>query len=397
MVVTGLNEQRLIERLRELEPTIRKTSIWAEENCRMHPDVFDALSEAGLFSIWKPADLGGLELEPVAGLRIFEEAARIEPAVGWAIANQNGIDTFACSLLVEAGATEVVSDPRRPVAGGWFPPGRADLVEGGYRVTGQWAFVSTCHYAQYLTGMSIVHDNGAPQLGPDGNPTMVITFVPSEEARIVDNWDTLGMRGTGSHDIAIEDVFVPDRRSWRMAPLPARGRTGPFAGPLYELSPWLPIGTLGPVGIGIGQAAIDELVTLATQKVPSYLTTTLRDKEVAQVNVAKAQARIGAARCYLHEAMGTVWDAAVEGRRPTLDEGVQLQLAVSNAMETGSKVVNIVHDTVGTSGIRSSHRFQQLHRDARTISQHTFGSLARYESCGKVLFGLQSDWGFFYL
>ena len=397
MAMTMVSEQSLIERLRQLEPLIRTSGAWAEENCRMHPEVFQALSEAQLFSIWKPAGLGGLELDPVTGLRIFEEAARIDPAVGWTLANQSGIDTFVGSMLPEAGAAEVVSDPVRPVSGGWFPPGRADVVEGGYRVTGQWAFGSTCHYAQYLTGMGVVYDGDAPQLGPDGNPSMVIVYFPADAARIVDNWDTLGMRGTGSHDIAIEDLFVPERHAWRMSPMATAARTGPFAGPLYEMTPWLPIATLGPIGIGVGQAAIDELVTLATQKTPSYLTTTLRDKEVAQANVARARAHVGAARCYLHDAMRTVWEAAVDRRRPTLEEGLELQLAVCNAMETGSKVVNLVHDTVGTSGIRRNQRFEQLYRDARTISQHTFGSVARYESSGKVFFGLPSDWGFYYL
>jgi len=397
MVMTMVSEQALIERLRRLEPLIRRSGAWSEENCRMHPQLFEALSEAQLFSIWKPAALGGLELDPLTGLRIFEEAARIEPAVGWTLANQNGIDTLAGSMLPEAGATEVLSDTTRPVSGGWFPPGRADVVEGGYRVTGQWAFGSTCHYARYLTGMGVVHDGGTPQMGPDGNPSMVIVYFPADEARIVDNWDTLGMRGTGSHDIAIEGLFVPERRAWRMGPMATASRTGPFAGPLYEMTPWLPVGTLGPIGIGIGQAATDELVTLATQKIPSYLTKTLRDKEVAQANVARARAHVGAARSYLHDAMRAVWEAAVDRRRATLEEGLELQLAVCNAMEAGSNVVNLVHQTVGTSGIRRNQRFEQLYRDAITISKHAFGSVARYESCGKVFFGLPSDWGFYSL
>jgi alkylation response protein AidB-like acyl-CoA dehydrogenase len=205
------------------------------------------------------------------------------------------------------------------------------------------------------------------------------------------------MRGTGSNDIAVEDLFVPERRAWRMSPMPSGGRTGPLAGPLYEAFPWAGIGTLGSVGVGIGQAAVDELVALASQKTPSYLTKTLRDKEVAQANVGRARAQVGAARSYLHDAMRTVWAAAVEGRRPTLEEAVELQLSVCNSLDSASNVLNLVHDTVGTSGIRKSQRFQQLYRDGRTITQHAFGSLARYESCGKAIFGLQSDWGFLYL
>ena len=142
--------------------------------------------------------------------------------------------------------------------------------------------------------------------------------------------------------------------------------------------------------------AIDELVTLATQKTPSYLARHCATKKSPKPT-SLGHAHVGAARCYLHDAMRTVWEAAVDRRRPTLEEGLELQLAVCNAMETGSKVVNLVHDTVGTSGIRRNQRFEQLYRDARTISQHTFGSVARYESSGKVFFGLPSDWGFYYL
>ena len=397
MDIAQVGEQTLIERLTELTPIIRQNAPWGEQNCRMHPEVFDALSHADLFSIWKPKGVGGLELDAIAGLRIFEEATRIEPAVGWTLANQNGIDAMPCSLLPEEGAREAVADAARPVVGAWFPPGRADAVEGGYRVTGQWAFASTCHYAQYYMGMGVIHDGGDPRVGPDGNPSLVMVFFPTGDGHIVENWDTLGMRGTGSNDLAVDDVFVPDKRAWPVSPLPTGGRSEPFAGPLYEMFPWLQISTIGIVGIGVGQAAVDELVALATVKTPSYLSTTLRDKEVAQSNVARARARVGAARCYVHDAIGTVWNAAVEGRRARLDEGLEVQLAVCNALETGSAVVDLVHDTVGTSGIRNSQRFQQLYRDGRTISQHAFGSVARYESCGKALLGLPSDWGFFYL
>lgn len=151
------------------------------------------------------------------------------------------------------------------------------------------------------------------------------------------------------------------------------------------------------MGVGIGQGAIDELIALATEKTPSYTTTTLRNREVAQGNVARAQATIGAARAYLHQAVDAVYRTAQAGGKPSLDQGVDAQLATCTALEAGSQAVNLVHDTVGTSGIRQGLRFEQLLRDVRTISQHAFGSLSRYESCGKVLFGLDSDWGFFYL
>jgi alkylation response protein AidB-like acyl-CoA dehydrogenase len=382
----------LMEMVHQVEAVIGEHQAWQEENRRMAPEVFDALRAAGLWGIFKPVELGGWECDPVTGLKIFEEMTRFDPAVGWAIANQAGIDTFGV-LLPEEGAKEVYGDPGRPVAGAWFPPGQATPVEGGYQVTGRWAFASTCHYAQYLTGMTVVVDDGEPQTGPDGSPVMMVVFFPPEEAEIIDTWHTLGMR---SHDISVREIFVPDRHAWIMSPLGVE-RSGPFRGPLYGAVPWVSISCLGPVALGIGQAAIDELIGLASEKTPGYTDRSLRNREVAQANVARAQATIGAARAYLHQAVDSVHRTAQAGMKPTLQEGVQVQLATCNALEAGSRVVNLVHDTVGTSGIRQEHRFEQLYRDGRTISQHAFASLSRYESCGKVLFGLPSDWGFFYL
>ena len=135
--------------------------------------------------------------------------------------------------------------------------------------------------------MGIIHESGQPRLAPDGSPSMIMAFFDAADATIVDNWDTLGMRGTGSHDIAVEDLFVPEGHVWHLAPIVHR-REGAFAGPLYGIFPWLQIASLGPVGVGIGQAAVDALVEVATVKTPSYLSTPLREKEVAQANVAKA-------------------------------------------------------------------------------------------------------------
>ena len=388
-------EAALMERVHQLEGVIGEHRAWQEENRRMAPQVVEALSAAGLWGIFKPVELGGLECNPVVGLKIFEEMSRIEPSVGWAVANQAGLDIFGV-VLPEEGAKDAYADPARPVAGGWFPPGQATPVEGGYRVTGRWAFASNCHYAQYLTGMTVVVDDGEPRTSPDGSPVLMVVFFPPEEAEIIDTWHTMGMRGTGSHDISVHEIYVPDRHSWIVSPL-GLDRSGPFRTPLYNAFPWLMFACLGPVGLGIGQAAIDELIRLAGEKTPSYTDRCLRNREVAQSNVARAQAAIGAARAYLHQAVDRVHRTAQAGMRPALQDGIQVQLAACNALDAGSKVLNLVHDTVGTSGIRQEQRFEQLYRDGRTISQHAFASLSRYESCGKVLFGLQSDWGFFYL
>jgi 3-hydroxy-9,10-secoandrosta-1,3,5(10)-triene-9,17-dione monooxygenase len=120
-------EPALMDRVRQVEPVIGEHRAWQEENRRMAPEVFDALSAAGLWAIYKPVELGGLECDPGIALSVFEEISRIEPSVGWAVANQAGIDTFG-TVLPEEGAKDAYADPRRPVAGAWFPPGQATPV-----------------------------------------------------------------------------------------------------------------------------------------------------------------------------------------------------------------------------------------------------------------------------
>jgi indole-3-acetate monooxygenase len=215
-----------------------------------------------------------------------------------------------------ASATTAATPPAGST-GGWFPPGRADVVPGGYRVTGHRAFASTCHHASQLTAMAVVCDDGAPRSGPDGSPALLVVFAPAVEATIVSNWDTLGMGGTGSHDVAMDGVLVPADHTCLMAP-GGRERAAPCDGPLHAQFPWLLIATLGPIGVGLAQSALDELVAVAADKTPSYQTATLRDKDVTQASVGRAAAMTAAARTYVDAAVSALWAAAGAGRRATL-------------------------------------------------------------------------------
>jgi alkylation response protein AidB-like acyl-CoA dehydrogenase len=391
-----LTEADLLTRVADVAPTIREHQQWQEANRRMAQEVFECLSGAGFFAMFKPSELGGLECEPLTGLRVFEEITRIDPSVGWAVANQVGIDTIVGAVLAGDAAAEIFADPNRPVSAGWAPPGTAILTDGGYRVTGQWPFGSTCSYAQAFTALALVQEGDGLRTGPDGNPVMLVVFVPSADVEILDTWYTMGMRGTGSSDFAMRDVFVPERRTWLIAP--SDGPTsGPCSGVLYRLFPWLPISTLAPVGIGIAAASLDALAELAVTKTPSYTTRSLRDHDLVQATMGRGHAMVSAARAYLHSAIDGVQSARLSGRKPTLAEGLEVQLATSLGLETGTRVTEMVQNVVGTSGIRLEYRFQQLFRDAFTIGQHAFGAQARYESVGQILLGLTSDWGFFYL
>jgi alkylation response protein AidB-like acyl-CoA dehydrogenase len=215
------------------------------------------------------------------------------------------------------------------------------------------------------------------------------------EAEILDTWHTIGMRGTGSHDVAVKDVFVPARRTAVLAPLvrPAKG----FEGPLYRLTIWTAVAALAAPALGIARAAIDDFIDLSRRKTPNYTQMTLRERPVVQSQAAEAEALVCAARAYLHESLRQAWESAAQGDMISREQKVSIQLAASFAMEASAKAVRLVHTAAGASAIRLEHPFEKHFRDVHVLTQHAFASASRYESVGKLLLGLETDWPFFAL
>ncbi len=381
--------------LAQVEPVLRQYAAQAEAERRLAPEAIEALHDAGVFRSLLPRAYGGLELDPLSALRLFEAIAHIDSAAGWISANQSGISTLPM-LFPAACGEELFAQPRTLLAGGWFPPGKAEPVQGGYRVSGQWAFGSGSNYADWFTAQALVFENGAPKLGPDGNPIPLIVWVRASEARVLDNWNTLGMRGTGSHDYVVDDAFVPEHRTWRIGPL---GPLPPaYAGPLYRMGIWIVCPYNGAIALGIARAAVDDAIALAATKTPSYTMTGLADRPVVQDRIARAKATIEAGMSYIERSLQRAYEHTLaSGQRIGVEQGIPLALSGSYGHEAANQAVDLVHSVVGTSGIRAEQRFQQYFRDVHTISQHAFSTPSRFESVGKLLLGRETDWAFYTL
>ncbi|MBV8456684.1 MAG: hypothetical protein JO122_08745 [Acetobacteraceae bacterium] len=290
----------LFDAVHRIEPVIRAHASDAERERRLSDTVADAMSASRLFQLWRPRAFGGLEVDPVTGFQVLEEVSRIDSAAGWNLQLSSAIDLMGAWFADEA-AREIFGDPDAIFAGSFFPPRVAVPVEGGYRVTGQTSFVSGAHQAKWLLGLAHIHDGDTPRLGEGGAPVTLMTMCPAKQAVVLDTWRTLGMRGTGSHDVMLTDVFVPSRHTALLAPYERPGEA--YGGPLYKFTIWATITVIATVPIGIARAAIDDLVELAGRKTPSYVTTPLKDRSSVQALLGEAEARLGAARAYLHEAL----------------------------------------------------------------------------------------------
>jgi alkylation response protein AidB-like acyl-CoA dehydrogenase len=379
--------------LEQVVPVIEEFRDTGETERKMDPHIVEAMRRAGVFRMMVPRALGGLELDGVSQMRIIERIATADGSAGWVSGNNPGFP-YMCQMLADDGAREVLSSPDVIIAGGGFPPGQAVPIDGGYRVSGHANFASGSQYAEWLWSLNVILEDGQPRMH-EGEPVLLWAFMRSSDATIVDNWDTLGQRGTGSHDTDYHDVFVPERLAFVLGPMDHPGPC--FQGPLYRTGLWLPVAGLGAAALGIARAVVDEGTRIAGSKTPNYMTSSLAQSSAVHRLVGRAEAMVRAARASFYEAMRAMQDRCESGARATLEDGVAVQLACCFAMETATTVANMMHEVAGTTGIRKANRLERLFRDAQTHSRHAFAAAPRYDSSAQVLLGLQSDWPFFYL
>jgi indole-3-acetate monooxygenase len=392
-MATDITVDSLLDRVMEIAPIIREHAAEAEAKRRLSPSVVEAMLRAGLYSMSHSQAFGGLEVDPITMFRVVEEVARHDSAAAWNLQLSVAASYFL-AWLPDEGAAEIMNSHPNTIIAGSFTPGRQAIpVEGGYRLTGQWPFLSGGHDAHWFGFHPQIMDGGQPRLDDQGSPVQRLMFLPADKAKIVDTWHTLGMRGTGSDDVVVSDLFIPERHTALWVPLEKPGKA--YDGPLYRLTIWVPIALLAPPALGIARAAIDDLIELARAKTPSFTSSSLGRRQVVQRQVAEAEATLGAGRAYLYETFRDNWEAAVRGAEITLDRKLKMQLATTYAVVCAAKAVDLVHAAAGASAIRNEYKFQQYFRDVHTITQHAFVSASRYESVGAVMLGAESDWGFF--
>jgi len=383
---------KLLQAVAEVEPILRKHAPEAERERRLSDSAANAMRDAGLFRMWRPQALGGHEVDPVTAFRVFEEVARIDSAAGWNLQLSTAFDMFGAWFSDDT-AREIFGQPAAILGGSFNPVRRAVPTDGGYSVSGQTPFVSGSHHATWIFGLAHICEGDGPRLGPGGVPETLLTACPAGEVEIIDTWNTMGMRGTGSHDVRISDLLVPPHHAIPWVPLERPGKA--YEGPLYRLSIWPAAAALAPPALGIARAAIEETIEVATRKTPAYTKKTLRDRSVVHRLLALAQGDLASGRALLHTVYDELYQKAVAGDRLTIEDKARAQLAATHAIQSAAKAVDRVHEIVGASGIREEYRFARHFRDVHVITQHGFTNTAKLESVGQIMLGLDPDWPFF--
>jgi alkylation response protein AidB-like acyl-CoA dehydrogenase len=286
----------------------------------------------------------------------------------------NATSSLLAGWLPAEGLAEVFGDPNQVAAGVWAPRGKARRVDGGYRVSGRWAFCSGITHSEYFFGGCLVRTDG------DGPPTPRVLGIPVSELEILDTWHTTGLRGTGSHDAVADDVFVPDHRSLWLLEAPKLGA------PLYRF-PIFAFFALSITAAALGNArgAIEDLKTLAVDKVAIGSSRTLAERPATWSAVAQAEASLRAARALYYQAIDQAWAAAQSGEPVSVELRTGLRLAATHAARTAADVARSMYDLGGGSAIYADSPLQRRFRDAHAATAHAQVNPATWELTGRVL------------
>ena len=369
---------RYLEALGDLAPLIAEHRATFDRDRRLPDTVFDALADAGLFRLWLPRSLGGPELSPLDFMQVVEAAAALDGSVGWLVGNGGGFSRVG-GYLPATVAGEWFADPRAFIVSATGAVGSAHPVDGGFRITGRWPFGSGASHASHFMGLATVGGSQAPD-----QPRMCCYF-DRKQVTIHDTWHVSGLRATASSDWEVHDAFVPAAAIHSFI-----GHSPVEPGLLYRM-PALAIfaWTVSVVPLGIVRGALESFAELASIKGRLGASGLLRDREVVQATVGRAEAMLGAARAYLIETMTELMTATNIGGERLAAARLRLRTAGAHAAETALRIVDLLATEAGSAGLFETGRLERAFRDVQAAARHVAMNPSIYMASGRLKLGLE--------
>lgn len=350
-----------------------------EHERRLPARLVTTLTEAGLFRLLNPHEVGGSELEPAHAARVLEDVARLDASVAWCV--WNGNCGFAAPLLDPA-AAEAVFGPGAPVGNSARVGGALTPVDGGFRLSGRWDLVSGSDHQPWIILFAMVMEAGAPRM-LGGRPDLRACFVRREQLSVVDRWHVLGLRGTASNEVVVDDQFVPE--AFTAHPFaPSRIDRTLYRLPVFAVS----ANGVAAVCLGIAQGAIDDLMTLARSKTSVRGPEPLAALAPVQAAVAEADARLRAARGGYHAALEALTRLAASGEQPGLADRGRLRAAMTLAARTARDVTLQMFELGSSTAIYDACPLSRHVRDVLVAAQHVMVQPVWFEEAGRTLFDL---------
>ena len=374
-----------------LAEQIRAASAEIERGRRLPAGIAAAMKDAGVFGMAMPRAWGGLEVDPLTQFRVIEALAMADGSVGWCA--MIGCDGgYMTAFLDQDVGRAMYPDLLMATAAAATTTGQAVRVPGGYRVSGRFPFVSGCNHCEWLWLGCVVHENGVARVDGNGVPQTRQCFVRLSECDILDTWHTTGLRGTGSNDVFIRDMFVEEARTFSFQDPTLIKRPGP----LYAF-PFLFIAKGAAPALGIARHAIDAVIESAATKPARRYTVgerieaakVLRDDVYVQDAVGRAETHLAAARAYYFDVMGDLWVTLLAGRQPSERQVALFTAAYAHVVGVCVDVVQLVYKAAGGTAVYQKGPLDRCLRDVLTMNQHAIGTSRTYEMAGRLLLGLE--------
>lgn len=362
-----------------LTPLIKELRHTTENDRRIAAPIVEAIRNSDLCRML--LDTGAPpQYTPQEWLLVLETLSGAEASVSWFIWN-NTLPCFWARFLDNAGRSRIFGDPKRLFAGSTRPTGRTVPTQGGFRLSGRWSLVSGCELADYVYLMSLVHEDGKPRMRAANQPDLRVLFLPQGSYSILDTWHVGGLRGSGSHDVVVDDVFVPFEDSF--APGPPRASSSTL-----DQLPAIPIMTAGLAAqfLGMARAAIGVAIEILRDKVSVDPGTSISERPGVLADIALHSAAVDAARTHLHASVAVMWDK-VKTQLPTAEDRAALYSASLYGDAVGRAALVAMHAAAGTTALYVDCPLERSIRDLQTMDRHVGAQPIWLEDSGRLLLG----------
>tara|TARA_B100000586_G_scaffold109015_1_gene78306 strand:+ start:2008 stop:3159 length:1152 start_codon:yes stop_codon:yes gene_type:complete len=369
-----------------LWPRIKAARDDIQSQSTLPDSLVEEMAQANLFQLFVPRSIGGPETDPITAFRAVEELSKVDGSVGWCSFVATAISIYSAWMPPEV-ARKLFGQPLDIRAAGSFrPTANARLVDGGYKIGGRWNYVSGIDHANWLILNCNIVDDGRPVKDAQGGPVTRMMIVPRSAGTIEKTWSTMGMRGTGSNDLVIEEEFVPAEHTCLLYE-PSFTEGAHYNPRLVTALSW---GSVAGMALGIARGAMDTFVRMATGSGSTTTPTLMRNRTPVQTTVGEAEAIISGARAYVLDAVGSMWDSACQGVSDPRSQILQARLAITHAVRESVRAVDMLFYVAGTNAIHESNELELYFRDIHTAGQHIAGLHSNFEYGGQAILGLPS-------
>jgi indole-3-acetate monooxygenase len=374
--------ERIWELTRALRPIIEAHRDEGEGLRHLPDAIADAFRQANVYRLLLPSEFGGEDIDPLTYFDLIEEVASYDGSVGWNYSIGSSTPVILGGLS-PARLNEIFASDNSCVAASASPPGRAVEVNGGYRISGRFAWASGIHQARWVVANCFVFDGDRMRTSVAGTPVALGFVMPKQNCNVLDTWYVIGMRGTGSTEFELDGAFVPKDMA-----ICFFGAESSYSYPIFHLPPtYFGFNHVGVMN-GIARSAVDGLKSLARGKNSPMIGTSLRDEPQAQYAVAKAEAMVEGNRLAVKDSFAALWSKVVARQTVPLEVRARVRRTVALAAECALEAVQLCYRAAGGTAIYESAPFGRALRDVNAAATHIATRRIMMEEAGRVAFGL---------